>query len=171
MDSCSLCHGNSGWHARARKQLVANAERELKAAEGELNSLKLLFRELLWFNFEVTSQTWNEPWSGGTRTKHNKYSQICLHAYRLTEHSYKGRVTYSAQHPIYWIGWATDAPILPPHLLYQDIIEAKAYVDYLRERLYDAELYAPGGSAYEKLRTETQVGRNSNENGAKHGTI
>lgn len=166
MDTCSLCHGNSGWHARARKQLVASAERELKAAEGELSSLKLLFRELLWFNFEVISQNWNKPWRAN-----NKYAQLCLHGYHLTEHRLRGRTTYSVEHPIYWAGWITDAPAVPPSLLHRDILDATAYVEYLRSRIYDAELYAPGGTAYEKLREETQVGRNSNGNTAKYVTI
>jgi len=163
MDTCSLCHGNSGWHSRAKKQLIESAERELKAAEGELSSLKLLFRELLWFNFEIINQTWNVPWRTNN-PRPDMDTQLCIHGYHLTEHRHRGRSTYSVEHPIYWVGCVADATPIPPTLLYRDILDATAYVEYLRDRAHDAELYAPGGEAYEKLRSETQVGRNSNGN-------
>ena len=152
-DSCELCHGNHGFHRRARDQLQASIEQELKMAKRELSQLTSLLKEVLWYNFEIASFNWQGPWR-----KTNSHAQLRLHGFRLAEHRSHGRRGCSVEFPTWWAGPVSDAPYCPPALLYRDIHDAQEGVRFLEERLYDAHLYAPGGSKYEELRKSTLVG-------------
>lgn len=145
---------DNGFNRRARGQLQAKIRLELELAKRELNQLTTLLKDVLWYNFEIASFGWKQPWR---RT--NSHAQLRLHGYRVTEHIKHGRRGCVMEFPVWWAGTVSDAPYCPPALLYRDIRDAEEGVRFLEERLDDAHLYAPGGSKYEELRRLTRVGR------------
>ena len=145
---------DSGFNRRAREQMRAKIALEFELAKRELNQLTTLLRDILWYNFEIVSSEWKEPWR-----KTNSHAELRLHGYRVTEHVKHGRRGCVMEFPVWWAGPVSVAPPCPPALLYRDICDAEEMVRFFEERLDDAELYAPGGSKYEDLRKLTYVGR------------
>jgi len=49
----------------------------------------------------------------------------------------------------------SDAPPLPPVIIYRELLEARKYRDFMAEQMHAPHTYAPGGREYEKLLRES----------------
>ena len=123
-------------------------------AKREYDRLSTLFRECCWYNFETACRTWREPWYASWGP-----SVSTLYGVSYKQCGSGEQCTF----PIWYSGSVEEAPTLPPHIIYNEIKEARAYMRFMRDQISAPHDYAPGGRAYEKLLREGEGVREYNK--------
>jgi len=141
VEQCELCHGLRG-HKCLKDEMFNTFDLEYKAARREFQQLSVLFREVCWYSFETKCRNWDTPWYvswGGSTT--TQYGHV------FDEKNGKVR----ARFPLWYNGPVSDAPPLPPDIVYVELQAARAHMCALKESRYAPYDYAPGGRKYEAL--------------------
>ena len=100
-----------------------------------------LFREAMWYAFEVRCRGWKAPWCESC-----PYSMLILCGARHETKSV-GRGRY----PIYYHGAVAEAPALPLEILARELELSLSEVERCRVDMEAPYDWAPGGVLYEKL--------------------
>ena len=131
---------------------VTQFEREHRHAREEFMRLSQLFRDLLWYNFEVAAREWSFPWRVS-----NPQSTVCLHG-SVFEELPLSRAE-SMRFPVWYEGPVCDAPALPPEILLSELRAARERCTELEKSVTAPYDWAPGGAKYNALAAMTRVGR------------
>jgi len=128
--------------------------REFAEARVEWLRLGQLFKEACWYNFETVCRDWREPWN-------TTYADTRVHLCGMKFHYYynKGKRREHGHFPVYYSGPVSEAPILPPEILYKEFVAARAYMEFCEQQLTACEDWAPGGRKYKCLQNTTFVGK------------
>jgi len=146
---CPMCCGLRG-HARLRKVLYYELDKEYRSAKREAKRLGFLYKEACWYNFETQARHWNEPWH-----ETNENTRLCMHS-----HKYGTRGTREVGvFDIYYYGIQSGAPPLPPEIVASELRVAQAYEKRLEEERFAPYDWAPGGRKYEQHRRECETAK------------
>lgn len=149
MDCCPLCRDRDS-HLFFKDKMAGRFEREYKRARDEYRSLKQLFDEVCWYNFEIQCKSWRDPWPESLDE-----SRLTLHGYRLEVNG--GRV--HGCWPVYYSGYVKDAHPVPLLIVLTELSLAWNYMKDMEVQQTAPYDWAPGGYLYEKLVKTTAVGK------------
>ena len=136
-----MCIGLRG-HMRIKNAMCEEFEKEHTRACDEVNELTALFKEACWYNFETSCSHWEQPWH---KSWGGSYVQMIGR-----------RPMRRGQRPLVWYsGPVSDAPPLPPIIIYRELQQAREYRNFMREQMVAPHTFAPGGREYEKLLRES----------------
>ena len=141
---------------RAQRTLdwyTARFEREYRDAQEEYVRLRELFKDVCWYNFEVTCRTWRTPWR---ESEPDSHVELC--GMRFHRAWNRGRLMEHGSFPMWYEGPVRDAPALPPQIVLNEIKAAREYMVACEKQLTAPKDWAPGGDLYEELRRTTLVG-------------
>ena len=108
----------------------------------ELDRLKSLLKNVMWYNFEVKVRDWKFPWHQSLPESNMTLHSACF---------YKCNGWF----PLYYKGAVKDAPALPPEILIVEIKQAQELCDRLLEQSTAVWDWAPGGRKYNELLKES----------------
>ena len=137
-------------HLAAMDEYAEHFAREYRFALQELDRLKTLLRDAMWYNFDVVS--WQ---SGcfGQRWYYNRTTE--LYAVRSELIRKRGHTAEKVSFPVYYHGEVATAPRLPPEILMSEVESAKRLVEETREACSAPYEWAPGGRRYEQMIRES----------------
>ena len=144
LEQCELCRGLRG-HERIKHSMHAEFNLEYERARREVCQLSALFRDVCWYNFETCCRVWNNPWFESLGDSH-----IILHGHCYKTAGYRETGSF----PIWYSGNLRDAPRLPPEILFNELIAANDYMQFMNEQRFAPFDFAPGGRKYEQLLRE-----------------
>lgn len=149
LDRCECCDGR---HNAFKRLLVQPLDRELDFARCELENLRVLQKEVHWYNFEVACVKWKWPW-------HQSFmmSPIILEGMRVTQIRKRGKWYELLEFPVWYSGTVYDAEMLPYQILAKEIEDAEAYLERAEQNVNAPYDWAPGGALYEQLRRTTNL--------------
>ena len=114
-------------------------------AHEEMLRLRMLCKEVEWYNFEVTCRKWVLPWHPTL-----KGSSVHLFAARYETSKRRGRVREKGSFPVYYSGVIERAPLLPPTIILKEYYDARAYEQKCSEMVTAPYEWVPGGDLYEE---------------------
>ena len=129
MECCELCNGLRG-HETLKKHVAEPFVAEYTAAHNELEQLNFMYKELVWYNYEVKVG------------KERGATRVILHTH-IHDH---GRRTLTF--PIYYFGSVEGAPVVPPMTVLKELYSAEKYMQEVKEQMTAAYDWAPGGDKY-----------------------
>ena len=128
-----MCKGLRG-HQRLQQHIKQEITTGIHALRKEHDHLLRLYKECIWYHFELSVLQWSSPW-------HESWGVSTVHL------------------ATYYVGPINSAPFCPPAILLVELRQVERDIAQLQTALVDADDYAPGGRAYEQLARETLVGR------------
>ena len=164
-ETCELCRGLRG-HERLKQSLSDPLRKELALAREEVIQLRLLFKDMCWFYFEVAGSTWKGPWRGFGYESH-PYRLVALGSREIDTWNSTLRVR---RKEVYF-GTVEQAPILPPDLIFKEVLSAEKALKDLEEAIKAPWDWAPGGDAYDKHVRESDGARLYSELRQNNGAI
>ena len=147
-----MCRGLRG-HRRLLEEMRDGFRAEWRRATTERFHLEELWRNIVWYNFEIFISDWNFPWH-----ESDMLSRVELRGVRIENSNGNETGTF----PIYYAGTLLHATHIPPALILSEIQLAKEYEQECEDAYYGVYDWAPGGWQYEQLARITQVGRDVN---------
>ena len=148
VEQCEMCQGLR-CHTRIKDRMFEEFNDEYKQAQREFRQITALFREVCWYNFETKCRNWNAPWPLSVSG-----SQIEMHTHRHVKQWKSGRYIEHVIFPIWYSGRVSDAPLLPPDIIFVEMKKAQEYMLQMEQQRFAPYDYAPGGRMYEKLLRE-----------------
>ena len=150
MDSCKC----GGKHNALKRNLAWSLDIEYENAYAEVQRLSQLFKDVCWYNFEVSCFKWKWPW-------HQSYlaSPVLLEGIHFTHHVKRGKTHELCEFPVYFSGAIVDAPLCPVRVIQLELEEARAYLARAAANINAPYDWAPGGSKYAELQAQTLVGK------------
>ena len=163
MDFCERCYLRGCDHPDRQDQISDYFYRRHVEAKQELAELIRVFKDACWYNFEVHCRDWRNPWPQSILE-----SRLRLQGYRVDSVWVNGRKRERGTFPVYYDGTVGSAPPLPPQILIEEINIATDLVNMLEEAISAPYDWAPGGSKYQKLRSETLLPTSSKPLETRH---
>lgn len=121
-------------------------------ATAEVNRLEGLCWDAYHYNQELACLKWKHPWPPTDLD-----STIGIRGRRCENYWRRGKECFVMSFPEYYIGPVHGARPLPPAILAVELKEARDYRDRVRTYLNATDVWAPGGSGYERLLKTTLV--------------
>ena len=140
-----MCMGLRG-HNRLMRTMHEEMKVLYKKTLDEVYRLNTLFRDLCWYNFEVTCKSWEYPWHETVLD-----SPVVLLGWRQNPHG--------TSRPVYYSGPISKAGTVPVDIILKELIAARAESERALEQMRDVYSYAPGGDKYEEHINESQGAR------------
>ena len=145
-----MCRGVH-YHVTAKDILAGKFERECKRARTEYVTLKELYKDVCWYDFETKCREWHEPWPESMPD-----SSLTLHGCdRYTLLNGREHQTF----PVYYSGSVAHAPPLPVSIVLKEVHHAFEYWKECKAHETAPYDWAPGGILYLELVQNTLVGR------------
>lgn len=169
MASCLLCESEDmerRVHIAAMDDYHEHFATEHRRLRQEYNRLEQLLEDVVWYNFETVARTWKRPWPESIANSQLKLQSQC---YSVVP-SRGGRHCERAEFPIYYHGPVSDAPRLPPMIVFQEVKVAYDAMKQAEENCAAPYEWAPGGRLYEKLLRESEGVRAFNQLSSKADT-
>lgn len=145
--TCKVCEKSLAYYDRV-------LQTEWHDAVVEYNRLKMLFKDVVWYDFEVQVRDWKQPWHSSLLE-----SPLALQGMRFRQYYNKGVRREHGTFPDYYRGTLREAPRCPIRVLHSELRDARRHMLECYDRVNDAHDWAPGGPKYKRLCTETRVGK------------
>jgi|TARA_B100000073_G_scaffold347977_1_gene364334 hypothetical protein len=132
----------------------ARFDREYYQAKEEVDRLRLLLKDVLWYNFEIECASWRRPWYTTLPD-----SRVELQSQRYRQFWNRGVLVEQGSFPVYYSGPVDAAAKVPPRIVINELKEARDYLLFCERQRTAVDDWAPGGPLYNELMQTTRVGK------------
>ena len=112
--------------------------------------LKALLRDVTWYHFKTVVRDWARPWP-----KSVGESPVLLRGVKVIQINKRGRTRETCTYPVYYGGSVSEAPPLPPTIIWNEITEIAEEIERARLQYLAPYEWAPGGRLYEQMLRES----------------